>query len=168
LGQHGDFSWIDSSPDLKSLAKRIVRLHPGLRLCITAFDSGPIRLGPEDEAEGWTARGKVMVSPPLAEGLAIPTSEYDEWYLLDEPPSPDWEPEVFVNYGSFTLVPVEELYKTWDPTWDRHGLDWLVPIQERFWDQMERVNPVTYVARGDHDIVVSRRRELIERLRTDS
>jgi hypothetical protein len=62
-------------------------------------------------------------------------------------------------------VPIEEIYKTYDPTWDRHGLDYLVPIQERFWAQVERVNPVSYIAMGDQDIVVSRRRDFVEQLR---
>ena len=53
-----------------------------------------------------------MVSPPLAEGLDIPLDQYDEWYFLDEPPHHEWRPEVFVNYGGFTLVAIEEIYKT--------------------------------------------------------
>jgi len=142
-----------------------VRFHPGSRLCITAFDSGPIRPSPEEQARGWTARGNVTVGPPLAEGFDIPRDKNDDWYLLDEPPPPDWSPEVFVLYGGFILVPVEEIYKTYDPTWDRHGLDYLVPIQKRFWAQVERVNPVSYIAMGAQDIVVSRRREFIEQLR---
>jgi hypothetical protein len=62
-------------------------------------------------------------------------------------------------------VPVEEIYKTLDPTWERGGLDYLVPIQERFWAQTERVDPVSYIAMGDLDVVVSKRREFIEHLR---
>jgi hypothetical protein len=142
-----------------------VRFHPQARLCITACDGGPISPCPEEQARGWIVRGNVLVSPPLAEGLEIPHDQYDEWYLLDEPPPSDWSPEVFVNYGGFTLVPIEEIYKTYDPTWDRHGLDYLVPIQERFWAQVERVNPVSYIAMGDQDIVVSRRRDFVEQLR---
>jgi hypothetical protein len=109
-----------------------------------------------------------MVSPPLAEGLDIPLDQYDEWYFLDEPPRPEWRPEVFVNYGGFTLLPVEEIYKTYDPTWDKHGLDYLVPIQERFWAEVEQVDPISYIAMGDQDVVVSKRREFIEQLRAGS
>jgi hypothetical protein len=164
-GQHGRFHWLVASSSLPSLAAATVRFHPGSRLCITAFDSGPIRPGPEEEVRGWMTRGNVMVSPPLAEGLEIPHDQYDEWYLLDDPPPPGWEPEVFVNYGGFTLAAIEEVLRTYDPTWDKHGLDYLVPIQERFWAQMEQVDPISYVAMGDQDVVVSRRREFIEHLR---
>jgi hypothetical protein len=164
LGQHGHFHWLVAPSFPESFVESTVRFHPGSRLCITSFDSGPIRPGPKEQARGWTARGSVMVSPTLAEGLDIPFDDYDEWYLLDDPPTPAWTPEVFVNYGGFTLVPIEEIYRTYDPTWDKHGLDYLVPIQERFWAQMEQINPVSYIAMGDQDVVVSQRRDFIEEL----
>ncbi len=167
-GQHGRFYWLVAPSSLESLAELTVRCHPALHLCITAFDSGPISPDADELASGWTTKGKIMVSPPLVEGLEIPLDQYDEWYLLEQPPASEWQPEVFVNYGGFTIVPTEEILKTYDPTWDRHGLDWLVRIQERFWEQMERVNPVSYVAMGDCDVVVSQRRAFIERLRADA
>ncbi len=167
-GQHGRFHWLVASSSSLSLMDLTVRYHPTLRLCITSCDSGPISPSPQDQADGWMETGKVMVSPPLAKGLDIPLDQYDEWYLLDEPPSPEWQPEVFVNYGGFTLVPTEEFPKGDDPTWDRHGLDWLDPIQGRFWGQLEQLSPVSYIAMGDYDVVVSQRREFIERLRADA
>lgn len=108
-----------------------------------------------------------MVSPPIAEGLEIPFDCYDEWYIFEQLPS-DWDPELFVNYVGFTLESPAETYKTYDPTWDRHRLDWLVPIQERFWKQIAKVNPVSYVAMGDKDVVVSRCREFVEELLVDA
>jgi hypothetical protein len=164
-GQHGSFYWLVAQFSPGPLTRLTVRFHTALRLCITAFDSGPLLPSPEEEAAGWTVRGEVMVSPPLAEGLYIPCGEYDEWYLLEEPPPADWTPEVFVNDSAFTLVPVEELRKLDDPTWCRYGNDWLIPLQESFWEQMERVKAVSYIAMGDHDIIVSQRREFIERVR---
>ena len=159
------FHWLVAPSFLPSLVDSAIRYHSGLRLCITAFDSGPIRPSPEEQAAGWISRGDIMVSPPLVEGLDIPLDQYDEWYLLDEPPGPEWKPEVFVNYGGFSLVPIEQIYKMYDPAWDRHGLDDLVPIQERFWAQMERVDPISYIAMGDQDVVVSKRCDFIEQMR---
>jgi hypothetical protein len=164
-GQHGHFHWLVAPSSAPSLVAAIIRSHPGSRLCITAFGGGPFRPDPQEQAGGWVAGGNVMVSPPLVEGLDIPLDQYDEWYLLDEPPPHAWRPEVFVSYGGFTLVAIEEIYKTYDPTWDRHGLDYLVPIQERFWAQIEQVDPISYVAVGDQDVIVSKRREFIEQLR---
>jgi hypothetical protein len=164
-GQHGSFYWLVASSSPRLLVELTVRFHTALRLCITAFDSGPLLSLPEEEAEGWTVRGKVMVSPPLVEGLHIPFEQYDEWYLLKEPPAAEWAPEIFVNYLAFTPVPVEELSRLDEPTWDRHGNDWLIPLQESFWEQLEQVNPVSYIAMGDNDIIVSQRREFIDRVR---
>jgi hypothetical protein len=75
--------------------------------------------------------GTLWQKPPLAEALEIPYDQYDEWYLLDECPPFGWEPEVFVNYAGFTLVPTEEIKNT-HPEWDECGLDWLALTQERF------------------------------------
>jgi hypothetical protein len=167
-GQRGRFSWLVAPSELPSLVAATVRFHPRSRLCITAFDSGPFHPSPEQEASGWVTRGSVMVSPPLDEGFDISLDQYDEWYLLDEPPPHAWRPEVFVNYSGFTLVAIEEVYKTYGPTWDRYGLalDDLVPMQQRFWAQMEQVDPISYIAVGDQDVVVSKRPAFIEQLRT--
>ena len=164
-GQHGRFHWLVAPTSLPSLAADTVRFHPGARLCITALDGGPIRPDPQEQAEGWVSGESVMVSPPLAEGLDLPLDQNDEWYLLDGTPPHAWRPEVFVKYGGFTLVAIEEIYRTLDPTWDKHGLDYLVPIQKRFWAQMEQIDPISYISMGDQDVVVSKRREFIEYLR---
>ncbi|MDG3003879.1 hypothetical protein [Paludisphaera mucosa] len=158
-GRRGRYHWLVSETALPSLGEATVRFHPGARLCITAYDSGPIQPWPEEEGLGWTTRGSVMMSPPLAGGLHIPQDDYDEWYLLNEPPRPDWRPEIFVNYSGFSLVPVD------DPTSDRLGLEYLVPIQERFWAQIEQIDPASYIAIGDQDVVVSKHREFIDHIR---
>jgi hypothetical protein len=120
----------------------------------------------EDElAQGWTTQGKVAISPLLIEGMSIPHDQYDEWYLLDTPKFDKDDFEVFVNYGSFTLVAPADVYKIFDPTSERSGLDWLVPVQERFWFQLERLRPESYVAIGDNDVVVSRNHRFVENVR---
>ncbi|MBC7857038.1 MAG: hypothetical protein IAF94_26710 [Pirellulaceae bacterium] len=45
---------------------------------------------------------------------------------------------------------------TFDPTWERSGLDWLYPIQERFWAQVNKLSPLSYIAIGDNEVVVTR------------
>jgi len=80
----------------------------------------------------------------------------------DRPPEEGWQPEIFVNFLSFTLAPVEELLREQDTTWDRQGWNWLEPIQERFWAQLEKLGPVTDVASADHVIVVSGRTDVLD------
>jgi hypothetical protein len=163
-GEREGYSWVVSRREGLDWPDIIVTAHLGLRLCITAFDGGPIRPGPDERSAGWTMQGDVMISPPLTEGLHVPNDGYDEWYILAEPAFDALELERFVNYGGFTLADVEEMVRSLAPTWDKHGLDFLVPIQDRFWAQLRRVAPVTYVAIGDRDVAVSQNARLIERL----
>jgi len=161
-GQHGEYQWLVSGSEIRGLADLVVRFHCGLRLCITAFDSGPLRLTREELEQGWTTQRAVAVSPPVDESLAIPHDQYDEWYLLENPSFAENDLEVFVNYGAFTLAPPTELCKAFDPTWEKSAWEWLAPVQERFWLQLERLNPGTYVAVGDNDVIVSRNHRFIE------
>ena len=157
-GQLGRFHWVVST-DFLPLLKVALPCHLGLRLCITACDSGPIRPGPIDLAAGWATVGDVMVSPPVTPALEVPQGEYDEWYFLGAEPPSDWRPEVFVNYGGFTLTP--------DPTARAlgHGSLPFLEERERFWRQLDQIDPVSYIASGDLDIAVSQNRDFIDRLR---
>jgi hypothetical protein len=166
-GTTGDYHWIVSSAPIDSLVEFIVRFHKALRLCITAFDGGPLRPSPDEFAAGWTIQNAVMVSPPICDGVAIPRDQYDEWYIVSQPLVATFQLEVFVNFGSFTLVPFAELYKTFDSTWEKPD-DWLGPIQERFWSQIEQIRPETYVAMGDNDVVVSRNPQFIRAVREEA
>src|SRR5262249_19255326 len=100
---------------------------------------------------------------PIEESLVI--HEYDEWYVFEKAPHFESDIEVFVNYGDFTLVPPTEIYKTFDPTWEKCGLEWLGLAQERFWIQLQQIHPRTFVASGDNDVVVSRDYRFIEAVR---
>lgn len=161
-GTRGRFQWVETTSSVVSLAEIITRLHSGLRLAIVAFDSGPIQPSNEEERDGWSTHGTVMLSPPLRPDLDIPRAECDEWYVLEDAPRSDWRPEILVNNMGFTVVPIEELQRNRDPTWDSHGSDWLKPLQELFWSQIETVNAVTYVAIGDPLVVVSRVPAVVE------
>jgi acetyl esterase/lipase len=164
-GEYGEYRWLVSGSQIWPLSGLVLGSHRRLRLCITSFDSGPLRLADEEVAQGWTTQGDVAISPPVSEGLAVPHDQYDEWYLLDRPTIDTGDIEVFVNYGGFTLVPPAETYQTFDPTGEKARLDWLAPIQERFWRQLDRLKPETFVAMGDNDIVVSRNHRFIQNVR---
>ena len=165
-GQQGEYHWLESGPEIWDLAAIVVRFHRGLRLCITAFDSGPLRLTSEELDQGWSAHCGVAVSPPIEDSLAIPHDQYDEWYVVDDPRPLERDIEVFVNYGAFTLVPPADTYKTYDATWEKSGLEWLAQAQGRFWDQLQRIQPMTFVASGDNDVVASRNYRFIEAVRS--
>lgn len=155
-GTYEDWSWVVAREMIRELSALTRENHSGQRLCITAFDSGPIRPGPQEVRIGWTVIGDVMVSPPLSPQVEIPVGEYDEWYLFPELPSALELPDPYVNYLGFNLADPYAPAASQDPTWDRTNYDWLTPLQTQFWSDMKRVNPSSYISSGDADIVVSR------------
>ena len=160
-GKYSEYYWLVSAETLWSLPNAVKKYHSGFRLGITSFDSGPINPNDAEIEKGWISQNGVMISPPLSDGIEIPYDQYDEWYLARDLSIVASKLEVFVNYGGFSLVPPEESYQDFDPTWERGTLDFLIPIQERFWQQMMKLKPETYVAMGDNEVVVSKNRDFI-------
>ena len=155
-GEHEDYRWFVGRVFDGSLADVVVACHLGRRVGISSFDSGLFLPTAREAEEGWTVQGKFCAHPILQAGMDVPHDGYDEWYIFDEQSSPEWSPEVFVNIGAFTVVPVEEIERRRDPTWEAHAFDWLIPLQVRFWKQMARIRPLTYVAMGEKDLIVTR------------
>lgn len=161
-GQHDQWQWIVVREIILELPMLVAQCHIGSRLCITAFDSGPITPSAEELAIGWTLNGEMMISPPLATNTAIPCGEYDEWYILSHVPHGMEIRQRYVNYLGFTLEDPHKLAASQDPTWDRTNFDWLVPIQKDFWQDLKRLNPISYISSGDYDIVVTKNSRFAE------
>jgi hypothetical protein len=164
-GERAGYRWLSRSSPIEGLPDLVRRHHPGRFLAIAAFDSGPIRPSPTEIEAGWTVQGSLMISPPLTESLEIPYDDWDEWYLVDRPHLAIAQPEFFVNLSGFTLVDPAELVRRQDPTWDRKGHDWLIPLQERFWEQLLAIGPISYIAMSEVELVVSRDPAFIDRAR---
>ncbi len=164
-GIHGEYGWVEISEASLHFVDLVLGSHRGSHLYITSFDSGPITPSKDEKAQGWYSQGEVMVSPRLDEGTTVPYDNFDEWYFFEKSVSFPPDHEIFVNYGGFSLVPVEKHLKNFDPSWEQDALEWLRPLQERFWEQLSRLDPTTFVAMGDRDIVVSKNESLLGRLR---
>ena len=165
-GRNGAYSWIVCQPGgLPSIAELVVRHHDRERLIVVAFDGGRVFPNADALRGGWSAIENMLVSPPLCEGINIPHEGDDEWCVLPSAPNGPLDLEAFVCYGGFTLLPPDLLYASYDPTWDKHGLDFLIPIQERFWDAISRIRPTSYIVLGDFDIIVSRNAEFVGAVR---
>ena len=154
-GTHGKWTWVVVRQLVRGLPALTLKHHEGQRLCITAFDSGPITPSDDERALGWTQMNDVMVSPPLRTSLDIPCDTHDEWYIFLDLPNSLGIDDRFVNYFGFTLVNPRELAESLDPTWDPKNYDWLIPVQLRFWANIERLNPSTYLCSGDTDVIVT-------------
>lgn len=162
-GQNREYCWCQFGEDISAnVYKLVVDNHIGSHLCITSFDSGPLLPSQKEIDSGWLKAGSVMMSPEITDTFDPPYDQYDEWYLVDTKVFPQTEPEVFVNYAGFYLETKATLELDRDATWDKHSLDYLEPLQERFWDQLRSVSPITYLAVGDLATVVSIRKDFVD------
>jgi hypothetical protein len=153
----GDYLWLVSG-EVPRLVDAIVMHHQIARLVVTSFDSGRFIPGPGELASGWTFVNGIAVSPPLSDKLSLPTAGFDEWYVFDELPGPTFIPEVFVNYVPFPLeIPPIPSTGSLDET-DQ----WRSDAVDRFWRQLESFRPISYVARADSDVVVTRRERFMQ------
>lgn len=165
IGVHGDWYWFVSRQPIEDLLCLVVQEHLGQRLWITAFDSGPITPNPEEMASGWKIVDGVIVSPRLVDGIDIPHDQYDEWYIFPDDRPRLHDLERFVNYGGFNLADPRAMTASFDPTWERSGLDWLYPLQDRFWKQLDHLSPLSYIASGESDVIVTRLPSFAELMR---
>jgi hypothetical protein len=165
-GLRDDWHWVVVREMIRELPILATQFHVGNRLCISAFDSGPISPSQEETSLGWSLIGELMVSPPLAANTEIPCDGHDEWYIFSRMPNAIDIKHRCVNYFGFTLADPKQLAASQDPTWDRTKCDWLVPLQENFWRDIDRLNPVSYVSSGDYDIVVTKNHQFAESILT--
>ena len=156
VGASGDYHWLTSVDhkitDLLRLCPDVV-LHR--YLAVTSIDSGALHLTEEERHRGWwTAeegrifRGlpdgaredrddwRIAYSPCLdsIHGLPNETHEeccsgFDEWYVFERA-IPVGDIETFVNWG----------LRLYDPSWK-----WLI---DRYWEQIARLAPESYIAEG--------------------
>lgn len=157
VGTDGEYQWLTmfrcEISDLLGLCPDIVL---NKYLAVTSIDSGTLQLADQEKGAGWwtsaeakvfrgTSWGaredrddwKVAYSPRLdsIHGLPNETHDeccagFDEWYVFERP-VPAGEIEAFVNWSGFRL---------YDPEWK-----WCA---DRFWKQMARLAPESYIADG--------------------
>lgn len=150
VGKHGEYQWLTGLDcDISSLLRLCPEVVLGKYLAVTAIDSGPLRLAEQEGLEGWwTADAakvfsgtswsapeyrddwKVAYSPRLTSIHGLPNAGFDEWYVFEQPVPPG-EIEVFVNWLGFRL--------------DDPKFEWCT---DRFWKQMTRLAPESYLGDG--------------------
>jgi hypothetical protein len=142
-GERCDFRWFQAGDlSLGALVEAVPELVRDRFVVVTSFDSGPLRLTPEDIALGWQQCGTLAVSPKSPASRPLPLGEWDEWFVFEEVP-PVRSAEVFINYGGFSLKPDPEN-------------EWHQATLERFWGQIAEWRPESYLAEGDNLICITR------------
>jgi hypothetical protein len=145
-GKRGNYFWVEWRDDfLGDLLSAFPQIVLGKYLVNTSFDSGSLSLVQEEIEQGWRKHKELTLSPPIKEVSLIPKDQYDEWYVFSSPTTFE-NYEVFVNYGGFSLQ------------------DFLVEIQERFWQQLERLAPESFLSEGEHLICVTRNESLFNQV----
>lgn len=151
----GAFNWITVyalDRGLYGLLRAVPELVVGHHVAITSFDSGPLKPSPEESQLGWLAIGEVLWTSPIADPAILPTGEFDEWYVTTSVTDLS-NVEVFVNYYGWKLSPIDvDAEVEADPRRERSGVEtsdaWRSQMLDRFWSQIQCVNPVSYMAEG--------------------
>ena len=155
-GTHGSWHWGVSRKAFRAIESIIYQYFSAKHVCFLAFDGGPITPNADESKIGWSVCNTVMISPPLSAGMTIPSADMDEWFVVENLPDAFPDLERFVNYLGLNLADPAEITASFDPSWDPKGNDWLYPLQERFWEQIEVLQPQAYIVYGDTYIAVSK------------
>lgn len=141
-------------------------------LAVTSVDSGALKLSDREKSDGWwtTEDAKILpgpawahredrdawnvaYSPRLSSIHGLPNETHaecrmghDEWYVFDKLEKPQGI-EIFVNWGG---------YRLYDPEWK-----WCA---DRFWEQMARLAPESYLGDGTVFTFATRNSELFTSL----
>jgi hypothetical protein len=148
-GNRGAYHWIVwNSQFLGDLVSAVPQIVLGKHVVITSFDSGPFVPSEKETKRGWALKSGIAYSPEVLRANDLPHGEFDEWYVFPSRKEID-SPEVFVNYSGFRL-------RYYAADVETHGL------LERFWEQLKRLHPESYVADGEALVLATREKSLYE------
>ena len=152
-GSHGDYKWLASKFELNDILRLCPVVVLGKYLAITSIDSGQLSPTAEEMLIGWESRQGIAYSPLVQSIETLPRAGWDEWYVFGhpvdlgvsrretnifDPPVQRGEVADFVNYA-FALYPPE-----------RNSL------ADLFWQQLDWIQPESYIADNDYLTFVSR------------
>jgi len=166
-GQHGKYYWVQRSIDARAVDRPLIRLTKDCpqvlldkHVVVTSLDSGPLYLNDQQVNAGWNRVGRLAISPRISNAGEVPFQWFDEWYIFGDPVPALSNIEVFVNFGTFSLgepnPTIDTMYVGSDPNKRAAMVAAVVPWREKFWAQLEQVNPESYVANGNCFMYVTR------------
>ncbi|HNC08118.1 MAG TPA: hypothetical protein PLX14_05390 [Anaerolineales bacterium] len=152
IGAHKGYFWVTwKSQILSDLIAAFPEIVDGMYLVVSAFDSGPFVPTNTEQAQGWQYKNNLAFSPLVKNPVDLPTGEYDEWYVYPTASRPEVI-EVFINYSLFNLSGAFAIPES-------------AELAERFWSQLERLAPESYLAEGEQLHFVTRNRSLYKQVK---
>jgi hypothetical protein len=146
-GTHGSYQWLATAQyELGDFVRRCPVALLGKYVAVTSLDSGPLFLTEDEKIAGWQSRNDVAYSPQIRSPEQLRHGGFDEWFIFNSPKELGqlWSGNVFeipttadhiaafVNFGDFAPHNPE-----------------LVGLLNPFWEQLERIQPESYVADGN-------------------
>ena len=152
-GVNGEYRWLETAAhEVYDVLQVCPAVAASKNVVITSFDSYPLQPTSEEMQRGWRVSGR-SVHIPVGDNIsAIPFEIFDEWYIFITN-SPEREYKVFVKYDWFTLGPAQALYSRNGNAFD------LKRMQRWFWQELEQLNPESYLGRGSRLKFVSKNAE---------
>ncbi len=153
IGSHGAYKWLSSRHDLDDLLKLCPDVVLGKYLAVTSIDSGYRSPSAEETSAGWESRRGIAYSPLIRSVEKLLRGGWDEWYVFAQPADlgvsrlgenifdsalKAGEVGVFVNYGFTLHLP------------ERAG------PADLFWNQVDHIQPESYIADNDYLTFVTR------------
>jgi hypothetical protein len=147
MGAHGSYQWLATGQyELASFLRHCPQALLSKYVAVTWLDSGSVVLREEEKIAGWQSRNDIAYSPLIHSPEKLRHGGFDEWYIFDSPkelgqlwhgnvfetPTTTSHIATFVNFGDFAPHNPE-----------------LQELISLFWEQLERIQPESYVADGN-------------------
>src|SRR5260221_6460073 len=152
-GVHDEFKWLESpAHEIHDVLQVCPSVLTHKNIAVTSFDPKKLRPVEEKWLRECRVAGSALYLPLVDDPGVLPYNVFDEWYIFSSA-APEKTFKRFLNYEWFTLGPAQVVYF-------RHNIAWDVKRMRRlFWQEMEQVNPESYLARGNRLMFVTRNSE---------
>lgn len=167
-GQYQDFYWIETNEiNLTDLVLKLPELFLGKYLIIISFDGGTYTIKNEELSSGWKYLNgmtytEIITKRTLHRKLS---DNHDQWVLLENNRIIDTMIN-FVNYTYFSLIDWDKEINYLEDEDDQNFIKRFEKerskLRERFWEQINIINPLTFISDGSKLIFVTKDEKEIE------
>lgn len=165
VGAHGDYRWVVTDGMLHKLVSIVPGFVLGKYIAVTSCDCGPLHLSENEIANGWVSRNGIAYSPRIESIETLPSdSSCTEWYTFPEPVDLGAVVDSDINLWESEITPGRvHVFSNLSFGFGLHMPEFGA-LAEIFWEQLNWVQPESFIAAGDQLTVVTRDRNLADAL----